>query len=72
MSRMAACFCGAGVSICVCELIRECAYFVIQLCPQVCNSMFVSAYGLICLPGVFITLSDLQHDSYFMSHIAQL
>lgn len=34
--------------------------------------MFVSAHGLKCLLGVFITLSDLQHDSYFMSHLAQL
>lgn len=34
--------------------------------------MFVSAHGLMCLLFVFIALSDLQHDSYFMSHLAQL
>lgn len=36
-----------------------------------CDSVFVSAHGLKCLLGVFITRSDLQHDSYFMSHLAQ-
>lgn len=43
-----------------------------QLCPRVCNSVFVSAHGLKCLLGVFITLSDLRHDSHFMSHVAQI
>lgn len=49
----------------------KCAYSVIQLHPRVCDSMFVSAHGLKCLLGVFITFSDLQRDSYFMSHLGQ-
>lgn len=61
-----------GVPTGVSGIIQECAYFVIQLHPRVHNSVFVSAHGLKCLLGVFMTLSDLQHDSYFMSHLAQL
>lgn len=49
----------------------KCAYSVIQLHPRVCDSVFVSAHGLKCLLGVFITFSDLQRDSYFTSHLGQ-
>lgn len=34
--------------------------------------MFVSAHGLKCFLGVFKTISDPQHDSYFTSHLANL
>lgn len=42
-----------------------------QLHPRVCDSLFVSAHGIKSLLGVFITFSDLQRDSYFMSHLGQ-
>lgn len=71
-SRMAACFCGTGVSTCVWDHPRYVCIFCDSCVSGCVTGVFVSAHSLKCLLDVFITLSDLQHDSYFMSHLAQL